>query len=285
MKKNLSSILATSLFLCVSFAMAYGQTLKRVVTKTDKLDFGAGGTVAIVGAPTGSIRVESAERNEIEIDAEITLEAQNEADLSALESVTTFVMDESLGRVAISSVGANDTRYLKRIAKKFPRRLVGLPFQIDYVIKVPRYCDLQIDGGKGDISISGVEGAIRLTSQESNTKIDLVGGALNATIGKGKVSVTIPNRSWRGSGIDIALANGEMDVYFPVNVSAELDASILRTGKIENSLLDLKPRIRTVKFTDTSISARSGNGGVPMKFTVGDGTLRLLTLGKERTAR
>jgi hypothetical protein len=280
MRKNLLSILAASLFLCACFAIAHGQTLKRVITKTDKLDFGAGGTVAIIGAPTGSIRIEPATRNEIEINAEITVEAQTEADLSTLESVTTFAMDESTGRVAITSVGTNDPKYIRGVAKKFPKRLVGLPYQIDYMIKVPRYCDLQIDGGKGDISIRGIEGAIRLTSQESNTNIGLVGGTLNATLGKGKVSVTIPNRSWRGSGIDVALANGEMDVYFPVNVSAELDASILRTGKIENSLLDLKPRIRTVKFTDTSISARSGSGGVPMKFTVGDGTLRLKTIDK-----
>jgi hypothetical protein len=280
MKNNPSGILAALLFLCSCFAIAHGQTLKRVATKTDKLDFGAGGTVAIAGAPMGSIRIEPADRNEIEINAEITLEAQSEADLSALEGVTTFIMEESLGRVAITSVGTNDSKYLKRVAKKFPKGLIGLPFQIDYVIRVPRYCDLQIDGGKGDISISGIEGAIRLTSQESNTKIGLVGGTLNATLGKGTVSVTIPNRSWRGSGIDIALANGEMDVYFPVNVSAELDASILRTGKIENSLLDLKPRVRTVKFTETSISAKSGMGGVPMKFTVGDGTLRLKTVDK-----
>ena len=281
MRKNLLSILAASLFLCACSQIAHGQTLKRVTTKTDKLDFGAGGTVVITGAPTGSIRIEPAERNEIEINAEITLEAQNEADLSTLENVTGFITDESVGRVAITSLGTNNPKYLKGVAKKFPKQLIGLSFQIDYVIKVPRYCDLQIDNGKGDISIRGIEGAIRLTSQESNSKIDLVGGALNATLGKGKVSVTIPNRSWRGNGIDVALANGEMDVYMPVNVSAELDASILRTGKIENSLLDLKPRVRTVKFTDTSISARSGSGGVPMKFTVGDGTLRLLTIGKE----
>jgi hypothetical protein len=268
-------------FSCAFIAAGQTGTSKRVISKTDKLDFGAGGTVAIIGAPKGSIRVEPAARNEIEINAVVTLEAANEADLTTLEGVTGFILDESVGREVITSVGTHNSKYLKQVAKKFPKRLIGLPFSIDYVIKVPRYCDVQIDGGSGDISVSGIEGALKLNSLEGNVKLDLVGGGVTATFGKGNVFIGTPDRSWRANTIDIALASGEMNVYLPVNLNAELDAAILRTGKIENGLLDLKPRIRTVKFTEQSISARAGGGGVPMKFTVGDGTLRLKTIGKE----
>jgi hypothetical protein len=281
MKINRAKILTGLLLLCALSAFVQGQTLKRVVTKTDKLDFGAGGSVAIVGAPNGSITVEPAAGNQIEITAEVSLEANTEADLTTLEAISGFLLDESLGRVVINSVGAYDTKYLKRLNKKFPKTLMGTPLRIDYAVKVPRYCDLQIDGGKGDIAVRGIEGLMKITSLESNTKLDLVGGGLAATFGKGNVSVSIPERSWRGGGtIDVGLASGEMNVFFPANFGAELDAAVLRTGKIENSLLDLKPRVRTVKFTDTSISALSGPGGVAMKFTVGDGTLRLKTIGK-----
>jgi hypothetical protein len=50
---------------------------------------------------------------------------------------------------------------------------------------------------------------------------------------------------------------------------------VLRTGTIENSLPDLKQRDRKVAFTDKSIIAKAGSGGTEVKFTVGDGTLRL----------
>jgi hypothetical protein len=280
MSKNRIFIVFLVMSSCVLIGYAQTGTLKRVISKTDKLDFGAGGTVAIMGAPKGSIQVEPSAGNEIEINAEITLEAANEADLATLENVTSFVLDESLGREVITSVGTNDAKYLKQTAKKFPKRLIGLPFSIDYVIKVPRYCDLQIDGGSGDISVSGIEGALRINSLDGNVRLRLVGGGLNATFGKGNVFITMPDRSWRGNAIDVALATGEMNVYLPVNVSAELDATILHSGKIENGLPDLKPRIRTVKFTEQSITAKAGSGGVPMKFTVGDGTLRLNTIGK-----
>jgi hypothetical protein len=266
---------------CAALTVGQNGTLKRVVTKTDKLDFGAGGTVAVIGAPKGSIRVEASQRNEIEITAEVTIQAANEDDLMTLEKITGFVLQEDMGRVAINSVGTNDKKYLKQVAKKFPKKLIGLPFSIDYVIKVPRYCDLQIDGGSGDITVAGVEGALRINSLEGNAKLGLIAGGVNATFGKGDVFVTMPDRSWRGNAIDIALAAGDMEVYMPVNLSAELDATILRAGKIENSLTNLTPRIRTVKFTEQSITAKAGSGGVPMKFTVGDGTLRLKTIGKE----
>jgi hypothetical protein len=261
---------------------SFAQTgFSRIVTKTDKLDFGAGGTVAIVGAPNGSIRVEAAQRNEVEVTAEIELKASSEADLALLEKVTGFVLDESLGRVGINSVGTNDKKYLKQVAKKFPKNLLGLPFKIDYVVRVPRYTDLLIDGGIGDIKVIGVEGAIRINSVESATELALIGGGVNGTFQKGSVKITMPDRSWRGNAIDVALASGEMDVFLPVNLSAELDASILKSGKIQNDLLNLQPRVRTVKFTEQQISAKAGGGGVPMKFTVGDGTLRLHTIGKE----
>src|SRR4051794_1891615 len=139
-------------------AVCTSAQLSRVVTKTDKLDFGVGGTVAIIGAPKGSIRVEASSRNEIEITAEIMLQALTESDLATLEHVTSYVLDESLGRVAITSVGTHDSKYLKHVAKKFPKNLMGLPFSINYVVKVPHYCDLQIDNGIGDVSVIGIEG-------------------------------------------------------------------------------------------------------------------------------
>jgi hypothetical protein len=214
----------------------------------------------------------------VQIEATIELQAPTEADLAKLAEVTNFALDESLGRVAIISTGTHDRKFLKQVAKKFPKNLLNLPFRIDYVVRVPRYCDLQIDGGKGDISVTGIDGALKINSLESNATLSLVGGGVNATFGTGTVEVTMPDRSWRGNAIDISLGSGTMNIHVPVNLSAELDATVLRTGQIENSLEDLKPRARTVKFTDKSIAAKAGAGGVPMKFTVGDGTLKLSRL-------
>src|SRR4051795_1971763 len=133
MKTILIKTLIVQGLFCLAAIAAQGQ-LKRVTTKTDTLDFGVGGTVAIMGAPNGSIRIAPAAGNQIEITAEISLQASSEADLTTLANVTGYVTEESLGKVTINSVGPHDAKYVKRINKKFPKQLIGSPFSIDYVV-------------------------------------------------------------------------------------------------------------------------------------------------------
>ncbi len=263
----------------VSFAS--GQVLmKRTTYKSDSFAFGAGGTLSLTGAPQGSVRIDGWNQNKVQIDAVVELNAPTEADLDMLSTVTGFVLEESLGKTLITSVGTHDKSYLKRVAKKFPKQLRGLPFRIDYVIKVPRYCDLLIDGGKGDLRISGVDGVIKVNFLDSNARFDLIGGAVMATVGDGTVDVNILDRSWRGRLADISLTTGTMNVNLPPNLNAEIDASVLRQGKVENTYADLKPKSRKDTFTEKLIAAKSGNGGVPLKFTVGDGNLNIASAAK-----
>ena len=265
-------------FSLTSMAQTAPQFIKRTTYKSDNLEFGAGGTISIIGAPNGSISIEGWNKNEIEIAAEIEVQGATESDLSKLAEVNGFVLDESFGHARLISVGTHDKDYMKRTAKKFPKNLLGLPFRIDYKIKVPRYCDLNVDGGDGDLLIANIDGSMKIKYLNSNARFNLVGGAINATIGGGTVDVTIPTRGWRGRFADIQLATGTMNVHLPASFNAQIDASILRTGQIENSVETLKPRTRGAKFTEKSIIAKAGIGGVALNFTVGDGTLKISEL-------
>ena len=274
--KKLNLLIIAVLLLAISASAQ----LKRTTLKSDKLDFGAGGTITIQGAPKGSITVEGWSKNEIEISAEIIVEAANDADLERMAKVTGFQLDESTGRVGIISLGTHDKKFIKKLGKKFPKHLVGKPFRIDYVIKVPQYCDLQIDGGRGDLFISGVDGVFRLNYLETNARLDLKGGSVLAIFGKGTVDLTVPSQGWRGRIADVQLATGDMNITLPNGINAEVDATILRTGKIENAYDGLVPRVRKAEFTEKSIVAKSGvGGGTSLKFTVGDGTLKIGSLG------
>ena len=250
-----------------------GALVKRTTYKTETVDFGVGGTVSIVGAPVGAITVEGWQKNEVEVSAEIEIQAENEADLELLSKINGFVLDQDFGHIRIITVGTNDKEYLKRIAKKFPKQLMDKAFKIDFRIKVPAYTDLEINGGHGDLTISKVEGAMKIKVLEGNGNLTLTGGAVDAVFGSGNVDVNIVSRSWRGRSADFQLAGGQLNVVLLPNTNADINASILRTGKIENSIATLKPQPRAPKFTEKSMSARSGNGGVVFNFTVGDGTL------------
>lgn len=277
MSKKSNVRLLLILFFAASVSV-FAQTpnlIKRTMYKNETIEFGAGGTVTVAGAPNGSITIEGWQKNEVEISADIEMQALTEADLTALAKINGFVIDESLGHITIQSIGTYDKNYMKRTAKKFPKNLLGLPLKIDYRIKVPFYCDLEINGGKGDFNLSGVEGLMKINLLETNAKLTLVGGSIQATFGSGTVDVLFPNSSWRGRSADIQLINGTMNVSMPPGFNGYIEAQILRGGQIENSLEGLKPRNR-VKFTDKLISAKAGSGGGGLSFTVGDGALKLI---------
>ena len=88
------------------------QLIKRTTYKSDNLEFGAGGTLSIIGAPNGSIEIEGWQKNEIEISAEIEVQAASETDLARLAEVNGFVLDESAMHVRIISVGTHDKEYM-----------------------------------------------------------------------------------------------------------------------------------------------------------------------------
>lgn len=268
------------LVIALAASVGFSQSVKRTTFKTDSLDFGPGGTLSVMGAPNGSIRVEGWNSNRIQIDAQIEITAPTEADVELISKVTTFVLEESLGKTGVVSLGMHDKAYMKRVAKKFPKELLNQPFRIDYVIRVPRYCDLQIDGGKGDLTVAGVDGTMKINFLDTNARLDLIGGGVFATFGGGTIDVVVPTKGWRGRFADISLATGVMNVSLPPSLNAEIDATVLRSGKIENTYDGLQPRGRKDTFTERTIAAKTGAGGVPLKFTVGDGSLNISKLAK-----
>ncbi|HEY0003854.1 MAG TPA: hypothetical protein VGB17_03505 [Pyrinomonadaceae bacterium] len=249
-------------------------TLARTTTRHETRRFAYGGTISIVGAPAGSLIIEAWPRSEVDITAEIELHAYAEEDFARLSAVNGFLFEEDVNHLRILTTGMHDKAFMKRAAKGFPKQLLGLPWKIDYRIRVPAITDLEIDMGRGPLSISGLEGAIRLNALESDATLVLGGGTVSATIGSGTVNINITTRSWRGSGIDIRLAAGEINLQLPAGFNGDLNADILRTGQIENEASSLEPRERP-GLTKRSIRARAGAGGATFSFTVGDGKLTI----------
>ncbi len=277
-KKNLFKFIVIGILLTLGGGSLFAQTakplLKRTKYQTETLKFGAGGTLAVIGSPQGSIEIEGWSKNEIEITSEIEVQGFTEKDLEILAGITGFTVDEGLVKVSIISVGTHDKKYLKKAYRKFPKELREMPFSVNYKIKVPHFTSLEIDGGKGDFKLSLVEGMMRINYLESNANMNLIGGAVQATIGKGDVDVTIGTRSWRGQFAEVAVAEGSMHLHLPKNINANIKAEILRTGTIDNSYEMLEP-MRQTKFTDKGIYAKAGNGGAELSFKVGDGNLTI----------
>lgn len=255
------------------------QLLTRSTRRTETSRFNYGGTVTLVGAPRGAVTVEGWSRNEVEVTADIEWKAETEAELDQLAKVNNFVYDEDLNHISVLTVGTHDRDFMKKTAKNFPKKLLNLPWKIDYRLRVPANTDLEINAGHGSVKLSGVEGALRLSATESETALTLTGGTVSVTITAGSVLLAISARSWRGAGAEIRVAAGVLNVELPAGFSGDIDADILRNGKIVNTYEALAKREKP-GITETVMRARAGAGGPFFKFTVGDGTVNIKRSGE-----
>jgi len=250
------------------------QLLTRSSTRRETRRFPPGATVTLIGAPRGSVTVEGWPRNEVELTANIELKGPTEADLDQLAAVNSFVFDEDLNHLSILTTGTHDRIFMKRTAKNFPKKLLNMPWKIDYRLRVPINTDLEVNAGHGNVKLSGVEGAVRVSATESDTALTITGGTLLTTVTAGSITLSIPARSWRGSGADIRIASGTLNVDLPPGFSGDIDADVLRTGKIVNTYEGLESREKP-GITERTVRARAGAGGASFKFTVGDGTVNI----------
>ena len=245
--------------------------LVRTTTRHDLRRLAYGSTLTIIGPPDSSITIEGWQRSEVDVSAEIQLRADTEKDLDLLAAVNTFVVDEDANHLRVMSTGTHDKVFMRSVAKKFPKTLLGLPWRIDFRIRVPFAIDLDINAGRGPISISGVEGNVQLSASESVTNLKITGGTLSATIATGALKLEIPARSWRGVGATVQIAAGNITVEIPAGFSGDFNAEVLRAGKIDSSYEELASASRGVD--PRTLSARTGAGGAAFKFTVGDGVI------------
>ncbi len=267
--------------------------LTRRTTRRDSRRLSFGSSVALYGAPMGSVTIEAWTRPEIEIEADIEMRASSEADLDELARVNNFFLDaESPNNLRILTVGTHDRKYMQRIKKSagkdFPKQLLNAEWKIDYRLRVPAFVDLEINSGKGKISINGTEGAIHLTAMEGDASFKLSGGDVTATIGKGNVVLVTTARSWRGRGVNIKVGAGTLELQLPANFNAQINAEVLRLGNIEKTYAGLAapddaPSTSTVTPTALPINsnlrnlrARAGAGGANISLTIGDGILRIV---------
>ena len=272
-------IIATLVPSSPSFAVVQKKTVEavappavvRTISRHEVRRFGYGGTFTLVGAPAGSITIEGWSRNEVDISAEIELRASTDADLELLSRFNNFVVDLDADHLQVLTHGTHDPAFMRPV-KKFPKALLGLPWKIDYRIRVPFAIDMEVNAGRGPLHISNVEGNIRVSAAEGDADLKLSAGTLSATLIKGKLNLEVPARSWGRGSAELRVAAGEIVVMIPPGFSGDFVAEVLRSGQIVNSYAGLEPLENTTPNQMKS-SLRSGSGGASFNLTIGDGTI------------
>ena len=255
--------------------------LKRTTARREVRRLGFGGSLTIYGAPAGSVTIEGWSKGEVEITAEIEQSADTEENLNRLVALNTFALEEDMNHLRLTTVGVHDRKYLKRTARDLPKGLAAMPWKIDYHVRVPASVDLELYTGRGSLTVKGVEGSLRVNAGDGPADFTLTGGDVEATLRSGTVSLRVPARSWRGRGMSVRLASGELNIELPAGFSGDVDAEVLHTGRVENSYAGLVPREQT-QATERSLKGRAGQGGAPLSFTLGEGTIRIVQEGRKQ---
>jgi hypothetical protein len=257
-----------------SIALTEKPRLKQTLTKHEVRRFGYGGDITILGGPTGSVTIEGWTRNEVDITVNIEIEANSEKDLAEVASVTGFLIDEDANHIRILTTGMHDKKTLQKRKKSISKELLNLPWRVDYQIRAPILTDLEIYAGNGELRLAGIEGNIAANLTDTNAKLALTGGHVNVIASRGAINVEVISKSWRGRGLDVKLATGNIDIKLPTNFNIDLNGSILRSGRIENTHPGLLPREREPN-NQSIVNLRGGIGGPILSFTVGDGTIQV----------
>jgi DUF4097 and DUF4098 domain-containing protein YvlB len=213
----------------------------------------ATGTLSITSG-NGRVTVEAADIETIEVSAERIVRAGTEE--AANEQLKLIDMKEevSADRVSLDSSlrGVN----------------IGVSRRVNYTIKVPRTLAVIVESSNGEISVTGITGA--LTASASNGRItgtDLRGSA-RATTTNGVVTLTMAAVT---GDITAETTNGQVTITVPRTTNATLSARVTHGG-IMHENLDLT-------VTETSrrrLDGRLGTGGPSIRVETTNGAIRII---------
>ncbi len=229
-----------------------------------EVEAGYGTALRVAAGPRGNVHVTGWRERKIRVEARVELGAPSEADLDELAKAVAIVVDPSATTVDIATKGPQDKAWMKGV-KGFPKRLLAMPYRVDYEITVPEYTSLAIAVGEGDTAIAGVSGLVGIVSVHGDVSLDAVSGATQVSAAAGCVTIVTADRSWRGGNLN-ASCSGDLTFRGPAGFSAAVDARAVRGITIADGG---EPR-----QIGLELKGNLGNGGGGVTLSAG-GTLTI----------
>jgi hypothetical protein len=196
----------------------------------------------IVENPRGSIRVTSWDRPEVQVHATKRWDST-----SARYESTQIELQQHGDTVVARTVLDPTARFVERgavqgIAAELLRAFTDLlqtttrPAAVDYVIQVPRRCDLELKGVSSSIAAHGATGAMRIHSVSGPLEVAELTGELNLGAVSGAITAKrIAGRAHVESVSGEIMLQGELTALRAKTVSGHVDLSgpLTPTGEYE----------------------------------------------------
>lgn len=148
--------------------------------------------------------------------------------------------------------------------------------------------DVEASSGNGEVTVNGAGGYVEASSGNGNIRVDHAGDHVEANSGNGDIVVTTargPVSAHSGNGrinvemaalandkddMDFNTGNGSIEVTFPANLSARIEANVNRNGFDTDFPIQLPGG-----WNSDHIRGTIGNGGPRIRFSTGNGHISI----------
>lgn len=211
----------------------------------------------------GSVEIESWDRSEVMVRAEIRLKAGSSR--SAEKAMEQF-------RIRTSREGDEIS-----ISSRKPRGndgflawLAGQQIEVDvnYEVRVPSRFDVDIETVNGSIDAGSLAGIIELDSVNGRIVVRNASGSVSADTVNGSIDVELVETS-ATERMTFGTTNGGITLSLPSDVRADFDAATTN-GKISSDI-----PLTTEQFSRSRIRGTLNGGGVPIKVRTVNGSIRV----------
>lgn len=187
----------------------------------------------------------------------------------------------------------------------YRRRDYGEMERVDFVVELPKGINLvagtgngtvevrntgaevNASSGNGEVTVIGARGRVHASSGNGDLEVERAGGEVEASTGNGDITVSTalgPVSASSGNGrIEVEMAslrssedmrfstgNGSIDVAFPANLSAVIDARVPYKNFETDFPIDMAAR-----WGSQGVEGKIGNGGRRIRFSTGNGSVRI----------
>ncbi|MGD9906057.1 MAG: DUF4097 domain-containing protein [Vicinamibacterales bacterium] len=212
------------------------------------------GPLTVDASPNGGIRVEAWDQADILVRAVVQAWGDDDAEAR-----------DQLGRVRVDAAGT-------RVTAEGPSRSEGRRrsgWSVSFRIWAPAPTALALTARNGGISLHGMRGESRFSTNNGGVVLEGMGGKVVGTTRNGGVNVRLDGTRWDGDGLDVETTNGGVSVAVPAGYSAELETGTVNGGFRTDLPLTVQGRL------DRQVRATLGSGGPLLKVTTTNGGVRI----------
>jgi DUF4097 and DUF4098 domain-containing protein YvlB len=282
MKKFCIPLLA-GLVICCAKSTALAQEFKEKVSKTFTLEKAASSTVLTLYNIAGSIKVEGYSGNQVVMEIDKTISADNSQDLETGKKEFKLGFDQKEDSIIAYIAEPYDSRPHRNWHNGWDDRRIEYDYHLDFTIKVPIGINLHVSTiNDGDISVKDVTGTLGVYNVNGAIEIANAKGTTTAHTVNGGVTVSYQDTPPEASSY--YTVNGEMSITYPASLSADLQFKSMN-GEFYTDFpnVEIMPaRVvksqekkggTTVYKLNKNMEVRIGTGGKLFKFETLNGNI------------